>query len=251
MTCIYTYPCSWPLEQGMNMLISCGLLVYVTSCFLNEKESSCCLCPLPIASCWPVPVGALCRRVLSLPPCFFSCLFRVADCCAVFFSAEPAVTSYIFGGEEKERAWLDRYTFLVVCLSEPWPPLIGAVIRPKQMVFPRQFTERKAWCLGREMHVHANLRCDSTEWRGYLLLISRSLACLEGTGVHFQSPSAPHFLSRRTAACSSASLLIAYADSLRYDRYAWTVGFWNSFTRQILEYTDRPTHESLRKTVRF
>ena len=38
----------------------------------------------------------------------------------------------------------------------------------------------------------------------------------------------------------SISSLTAYADSLRYDRYAWTVGFWNFLNRQILEIpTDR------------
>ena len=40
--------------------------------------------PLPIVNHWSVPEGALCRRVLSLPPCLSSCLFRVADSCAVF-----------------------------------------------------------------------------------------------------------------------------------------------------------------------
>ena len=34
----------------------------------------------------------------------------------------------------------------------------------------------------------------------------------------------------------------AHGGSLTNDRYAWTVGFWNFFTRQILEIpTDRPT----------
>ena len=37
--------------------------VFMTSCFLHEKESPCCLCPLPIASHWSVTVSALCRRV--------------------------------------------------------------------------------------------------------------------------------------------------------------------------------------------
>ena len=37
--------------------------VFMTSCFLHEKESPCCLCPLPIASRWSVTVSALCRRV--------------------------------------------------------------------------------------------------------------------------------------------------------------------------------------------
>ena len=106
MTCIYTYPCSGPWEQGMNLLLSCGLLVYVTSCFLNEKESPCCLCPLPIAIRWPVPVGALCRRVLSLPPCFFSCLFRVADSCAVFFFF-GWTSCHFLSSAEKERKEFD------------------------------------------------------------------------------------------------------------------------------------------------
>ena len=64
--------------------------VFTTSCFLHEKESPCCLCPLPIASRWSVTVSSLCRRVPNQSrSAFFRCLFRVANRCAVFFFSSP------------------------------------------------------------------------------------------------------------------------------------------------------------------
>ena len=65
---------------------------------------------------------------------------------------------------------------------------------------------------------------------GSLLLLSRSPACLEGTDVLSQSPSAPRFFFLVVQQLLAPLLeiffsLTAYVDSLRYDRYAWTVGF--------------------------
>ena len=89
--------------------------------------------------CW------LCRRVLiySLPPCFFSAVFSECQIAAPYcFSCAPAVSSYLC--QRRKRKSLFRCTYVSGLLSVSTPPSKGAVIRPKQMLFPRQFTERKA-----------------------------------------------------------------------------------------------------------
>ena len=68
MTCIYTYPSSWPWDHGMNMLLSCGRLVYVTSCFLHElKRKS--LLSLPFADREPLTSTGGCILQASAVTC--------------------------------------------------------------------------------------------------------------------------------------------------------------------------------------
>ena len=102
--------------------------------------------------------------------------------------------------------------------------------------------ERHGFC---EIHVRVFLLCDSSEWR----------VTASGFSIARLSRRDSDWCTLQVSICSSFSFswcggllrfwrsissLTAYADSLRYDRYAWTVGFWNFFNRQILEIpTDR------------
>ena len=93
--------------------------------------------------CW------FCRRVFiySLPPCFFSAVFSECQIAAPYcFSCAPAVSSYLRRRRKRKILSLIRYIYVSGLLSVSTPPSKGAVpvIRPTQMLFPRQFTERKA-----------------------------------------------------------------------------------------------------------
>ena len=92
MTCIYMYPCSWPWEKGMNMLLSCGLLVYVSYDALHHvfslKESSSTLLVSALYQSqaldqywWVRFAGA----GASPPPCFFSAVFSEWQIVALCF----------------------------------------------------------------------------------------------------------------------------------------------------------------------
>ena len=73
--------------------------------------------------CWFIVTG------VSADFTYFSCLFRVADCCAVFFFQLIQLSRLIFG----ERVCLHRYTILVVCPYEHHLRI-------------ERSSERKAWC---------------------------------------------------------------------------------------------------------
>ena len=126
------------------------------------------------------------------------------------FSCAPAVSSYL--RRRTKRKSLIRSTYVSGLLSVSKPPSKGAVIRPKQMLFHRQFTERKArvgkslwftWIPCNEasacrvfhiktnkqktngvsdIHVRAILLCDSSQWRvtasGFSISSYCNLKCL-------------------------------------------------------------------------
>ena len=214
MTCIYTTLCSWPWEQGMNML----LLAFSCTCihdivFSPWKRKS--LLSLPFTDREPLilTVGALCRRVPNYYRyAFFRCLFRVANSCAVFF-----------------------------------------FFKPQEIDVPSTTHGKKGFC---EIHVRVFLLCYFSEWR--VTAPGFSIARLSRRDWCMCSPSLHLLLVFFFAWCGgllrfwrSFSSLTAYADSLRYDRYAWTVGFWNFFTRQILEIPTNQHMKVCEKTVRF
>ena len=96
--CIYTHLCSWLWEQGMNMLLSCGLLMYLYTWHrvFSMKKKVLVVSALYRSRAvdqyrWVRFAGGCLVFLLAL----FRCLFRVADCCAVFFSSDPAVRSYL------------------------------------------------------------------------------------------------------------------------------------------------------------
>ena len=183
--------------------------VFMTSCrrFSPRKESPCCLCPLPIASRWSVTVSALCRRVPNWSRnAFFRCLFRVANSCAVFFFKPQAndVPSTTHG---KRGTVSVKYT----CAFSPlW------LLRVTGNCF--WFLDRPPVSKGLRLMCSSSLHLLLV----FVLVVRRIAPLLE---IYFFTDS-------------------VHADSLRYDRFAWTVGFWNFFNRQILEI---PTDESLRK----
>ena len=112
---------------------------FLASRSLNPEMNCSSMRLLFFEMCW------LCRRVLiySLPPCFFSAVFSKCQIAAPYcFSCAPAVSSYL--RRRRKRKSLIRYTYVSGLLSVSTPPSKGAVIHPKQMLFPRQFTERKA-----------------------------------------------------------------------------------------------------------
>ena len=73
----------------------------------------------------------------------------------------------IFVGEEMERVWLDRHTFLVACPPEHHlrKERSSAPSKlPKQMLFSRPIHGKKGTA-SVKYSVRAILRCDSSEWR--------------------------------------------------------------------------------------
>ena len=114
--------------------------VFLTSCFLHEKESPCCLCTLPIASRWSLTVGALCSRVPNYYRyAFFRCLFRVANSCAVFFRAPRKWCSL-------DHSWKERHGFceihvrvFLLCDSSEW--------RVTASGFSIARLSRRDWCI--------------------------------------------------------------------------------------------------------
>ena len=160
----------------------------------------------------------------------------------------------IFVGEEKERVWLD-IGYVSGLLSVSTPPSKGAVIRPKQMLFPRQFTERKARRLWNTLSCYSPLwllrvtgNCFwfldlPPVWKGLVCSPSLHLICSS-----FSFSSCGGFLFSFCSSGGPFSSLAACTDSLRYDRYAWTVGFRNFLPDRPSNYrqTD-PRIESLRK----
>ena len=122
-------------------------------------------------------------------------------------------------------------------------------------MFPRLLTEREARFL---WNTRARfLLCDSSEWR--VTASGFSIARLSRRDSDW-------CCALQVSICSSflfswcggllrfwrpISSLTAYADSLRYDRYEWTVGFWNFFNRQILEIPIDRQMKVCEKTVWF
>ena len=113
--------------------------------------------------------------------------------------------------------------------------------------------ERHGFC---EIHVRVFLLCDSSEWR----------VTASGFSIARLSRRDSDWCALQLSICSSflfswcggllrfwrsISSLTAYADSLRYDRYAWTVEFWNFFNRQILEISTDRHMKVCEKTVWF
>ena len=87
----------------------------------------------------------------------FSAVFSEWQIAALYcFSCAPAVRSY--PRRRRKRKSLIRYTYVSGLLSVSTPLSKGVVIRPKQMLFPRQFTERKAW------HLWNTRSCYSPLW---------------------------------------------------------------------------------------
>ena len=89
--------------------------------------------------------GCVFRRVLSLPQCFQSAVFLEWPIAALCFFRLIHLSHFPLrrGRNGKSLIWK---IYVSGRLSVRTPPSKGAVIRPKQMVFSRQFTERKAWC---------------------------------------------------------------------------------------------------------
>ena len=84
-------PLQLAMEQGMNMLLSCGLLVYVYALHrvFSLKESSSTLLSLPFTDCKPLisTGGCALQAGASPPPCFFSAVFsewQIAALCFLF-----------------------------------------------------------------------------------------------------------------------------------------------------------------------
>ena len=121
-------------------------------------------------------------------------------------------------------------------------------------MFPRLLTERKA-------RLRWNTRpcfllCDSSEWR--VTASDFSIARLSRRDSDWCALQVSICSSFLFSWCGgllrfwrSISSLTAYADSLRYDRYPWTVGFWNFFNRQILEIPTDRHMKVCEKTVWF
>ena len=103
-----------------------------------------------------------CRRVLCPPSCFFRCLFRVADSCAVFFFVW--CSCQFLSSLEKKRKEFDQIDILVSCPSEHhlklWKERSSAPSKWCSLDNSRK--GRHGVC---EIHVRAILRCDSSEWR--------------------------------------------------------------------------------------
>ena len=198
--------------------------------------------------CW------LCRRVLiySLPPCFFWAVFSESQIAAPYCFRVLQLSVLIFVGEEKERVWLDIHTFLVSCPSQHHLRKEWSSAPSKCRSLDNLRKERHCVC---EIHVRAILRCDSWEWR--VTASGFSISRLSGRDwcalpvsicSSFSFLSCGGFLFSFCSSGGPFSLLAACTDSLRYDRYAWTVGFQNFLPDRHSNYrqTD-PRIESLRK----
>ena len=158
----------------------------------------------------------------------------------------------IFVGEEKQRVWLDRYTFLISCPSQHDLRKERSSAPSKCCSLDNSRKERHGVCA---IHVRAILRCDSSEWRvtasGFSIArLSRRdwFALPVSICSSFSFSSCGGLLFSFCSSGGPFSLLAACMDSLRYGRYAWTVGFRNFLPDRPSKYrqTD-PRIESLRK----
>ena len=130
--------------------------------------------------CW------LCRRVLiySSSMLFFSCLFRVSDSCAVLFSCAPAVSSYL--RRRRKRKSLIRYRLRFWSLVRLNTTFERSGHPPQANAVPSTIHGKKGTAFVKYTFVLFSAVTPQSD--GQLLLVSRSPACLEGTGVLSQSP---------------------------------------------------------------
>ena len=133
----------------------------------------------------------------------FSCLFRVADNCAVVFFFFVWSSCQFLSSSEKKRKEFKKMDILFWSLVRLNTTFERAVIRLQANDVPSTIHGKKGTVSG-------NTRsCYSQLWllrvTGNCFWFLDRPACLERIDVLSQSPSAPRFLSRRATTCSSAS----------------------------------------------
>ena len=179
---------------------------------------------------------------------FFSAVFSECQIAEPYCFRVLQLSVLIFVGEEKERVWLDIHTFLVSCPSQHHLRKERSSVPSKCCSLDNSRKERHGVC---EIHVRAILRCDSSGWR--VTASSFSISRLSGRDwcalpASFSFSSCGGFLFCFCGSGGPFSLLAACTDSLRYDRYAWTVGFRNFLHDRPSNYRQTtPRIESLRK----